>query len=76
MLQVQQMNHQNASAQNGLKDSKMQPIKMEDKGSSSQGQDESASKSLADYHPEHGYQNFTYQLRGIKREYLRPLTHI
>ena len=43
------------------KDSKMQPI------TKTENEDTSSTQ---------GYQNFTYQLRGVKREYMRPLTHI
>jgi len=77
ILKMQQANSQNTPGEdNVLKDSKMQPIKAEDKHDPTQGQQDSKNTSLIDYHLDHGYQNFTYQLRGIKREYLRPLTHI
>ena len=77
ILKMQQTNSQNTPAQTDLfKDSRMQPINAEDKEESTQGQTDSRNTSLIDYHLDHGYQNFTYQLRGITREYLRPLTHI
>lgn len=62
-----------------LKDSKMQPIKSAN-GADGSEQQKTAEKNqqqfFMDFHLEKGYQCFTRHLRSVKRENMRPVTHL